>query len=72
MSTGDALELFWDHILSRQPGLIRTAFASLDKPSQNEVLAHLQRMASEEGWHPEQVNSAQAALAALNVISPGQ
>lgn len=58
-------ERFWDHILSRQPDLVQEAFNDLDVEGQQAVLAHLRRMASEEGWHPEQVLSAEAALAAL-------
>ncbi len=61
----DPLEKLWDQLLSRSPERIRSAFASLDEPSQQAVIAHLQRMASEAGWHPEQVISARAALDAL-------
>jgi hypothetical protein len=58
-------EELWDALLSRQAELIRAAFASLDQTEQSAALAHLQRMASEAGWHPEQSESALAALAAL-------
>jgi hypothetical protein len=61
----DDLELLWDHLLSRQPELVRQAFQSLQPGEQAAVLQHLQRMASEDGWHPEQRRSAQAALTAL-------
>ena len=56
------IENLWDHLLSRQPELIRAAFQSLAPQEQQDVLAHLQRMVSETGWHPEQIASAQAAL----------
>ncbi len=59
------LEILWDHLLSRDPTLVREAFQSLDPASQAEVLAHLQKMASEPGWHEQQKLSAEAALEAL-------
>lgn len=59
------LESAWDNLLSRNPALIRLAYAALDEESQENVLAHLQKMSTEPGWHPEQVQSAQAALQAL-------
>jgi hypothetical protein len=58
-------ERFWDSLLSRQPDLVREAFADLDAETQQAVVAHLRRMTSEEGWHPEQVLSAEAALSAI-------
>jgi hypothetical protein len=59
------LEQVWDGLLSRDPEQIRQTYAGLDTGSQSEVLEHLKRMATEEGWHPRQVDSACAALAAL-------
>ncbi|MEN4013634.1 MAG: hypothetical protein AB1453_12590 [Chloroflexota bacterium] len=64
----DPLEIFWDNLLSREPTRIRAAFATLDHASQSAVLTHLERMASEDGWHPEQAASAQAALRELREI----
>ena len=61
----EPVEQFWNEILSRQPQKIRAAFAALDIEAKQAVLTHLERMISESGWHPEQVRSAQAALAAL-------
>lgn len=55
----------WDTLLSRQAEQVRSAFALLDPEQQRAVLAHLQRMTEEPGWHPEQRLSAQAALEAL-------
>jgi hypothetical protein len=60
-----ALEELWENLLSRQPELIRLAFARLAVEEQREVIAHLQRMRSEAGWHIEQRFSAEAALASL-------
>jgi hypothetical protein len=61
----EPLEILWNALLSRQPDVIREVYYGLDDASRREVLAHLKVMATEEGWHPEQVISAQAALAAL-------
>jgi hypothetical protein len=58
-------EDLWEDILSRQPDRIQAAFAGLDRSEQANVLAHLQRMSTEEGWHPEQRQSALAAVSAL-------
>lgn len=58
----EPLEIFWDAILSRQPEQIRAAWLPLTVVDREELIAHLQRMTSEEGWHPEQRKSAQAAL----------
>ena len=59
------LERIWDGILSRDPETIRTTYLSLDQASKGVVLQHLERMATEDGWHPGQVASAQAALNAI-------
>jgi hypothetical protein len=61
----EPLEILWDALLSRQPDTIRAAFNALDEASRAHVLAHLKVMISEEGWQPEQVLSARAALAAI-------
>ncbi len=59
------LETVWDALLSRQAEQVQTAYTALDLASRQVVLAHLRRMVTEPGWHPEQIQSAQAALAAL-------
>ena len=56
------IENLWERLLSRQPELIQAAFQGLTPEEQQDVQAHLLRMVSETGWHPEQVTSAQAAL----------
>ncbi|OGN94062.1 MAG: hypothetical protein A2Y88_12705 [Chloroflexi bacterium RBG_13_48_10] len=66
--TYDHLESLWDNLLSREPVRIREAFTSLDKPSQNTVYAHLQRMVTEAGWQPEQNLSAKVAIQALDKL----
>lgn len=61
------LERIWSELLSREPGKIRLAYNTLDTDSQQEVLGHLNRMATEDGWHPEQVLSARIALETLEM-----
>ena len=61
----DSLEKLWEEILSRQPDRIRAAYNALTVEDQAAVAAHLKRMASEEGWQPVQIESAQVALHAL-------
>lgn len=56
------LEKTWDSILSRDPKKISAAFCDLNRANQKVVVAHLQKMVSEDGWHPEQVQSARVAL----------
>ena len=62
----EPLEIFWDSILSRQPEKIRLAFEALEVEGQKNVLAHLIRMSTEDGWHPVQRASASAALETLS------
>lgn len=62
----DTIETLWNDLLSRRPARIRRAFYRLPPDQQQSVRAHLQRMVAEEGWHAEQVRSAQAALKALS------
>jgi hypothetical protein len=58
-------EELWDAILSRDIKRVLNAWKKLDLEEQTSLLAHLERMTSEDGWHPEQVTSAQAALDAI-------
>jgi hypothetical protein len=64
-ASADFLEYVWDGILSRDSQRIVNTFLSLDEQSRKTVLEHLQRMACESGWHPEQVRSAQSAIDAI-------
>jgi len=65
----DQLELLWDDLLSRQPERIKSAFTSLDASSRESVLIHLQHMAKDAGWQPEQRLSASTAIQALQDLS---
>jgi hypothetical protein len=58
-------EELWDAILSRDIKRVLNAWKKLDLEEQTSLLAHLERMTSEDCWHPEQVTSAQAALDAI-------
>ena len=69
MDQNSFLENVWDQLLSRDKNQVVSAFSSLDEISQKNVLDHLSRMVREEGWHPEQVISAQSALTALEASS---
>ncbi len=62
----DPVELFWDHLLSREPDQILAAIHSVDTETRERVILHLESMVSEEGWHPEQRKSAQAALEVIS------
>ena len=64
----DPLEALWDEILSRQPERVRAAFTSLPQADQKNLLTHLERMATETGWHAKQRKSARAALKALRSL----
>ena len=59
------LEITWNDLLSRDKSRILKRFVSLDSDSQKTVLDHLHRMIAEDGWHPDQIESAQAALLVL-------
>ena len=59
------LAAVWDSILSREPEQVRQTYTALDAASQAEVMAHLKRMTSEDGWQPAQVESARVALEVL-------
>jgi hypothetical protein len=68
--SAEPLALLWDAILSRQAERIQNVYQLLDPASQSALSAHLRRMASEDGWHPEQVKSAQVALEAIRELKP--
>ncbi len=58
-------ETIWVGILSRRPDTTRETWHTLNAEEQAAVHAHLQRMATEEGWTEPQRISARAALEAL-------
>lgn len=63
------LEEFWGHLLSRDAERTRTTFRSLkDAEERQSILAHLRRMATEDGWAEPQRISAQHALDAIQPL----
>ncbi len=60
------LEKAWDDLLSQEPDRIESRFTSLDEKSKRVVIEHLNKMVSESGWHPAQIESAQKALEVLS------
>ncbi len=62
------LEETWSALLSRDKGEVLRVFRALDVESRKIVVQHLTKMSTQEGWHPEQVRSAQTALSALAAI----
>jgi len=58
----DLIEKLWDDILSRNPLKIRAAFESLSDQERGDMYTHLVKMSRDDGWHPEQKISANAAL----------
>lgn len=62
------VEIVWEALLSRDEAQIRPAYLALDAQTRRAVGAHLRVMAGEEGWHPEQVISARAALDVIAAI----
>jgi hypothetical protein len=61
----NSVEIIWEQLLSRDVQQVRAAYLALELETRCQVMAHLRLMTSQEGWHPEQVISAQAALDAL-------
>lgn len=55
----------WTEILSREPARITAAFRQLTRAEKISVRAHLIKMSTEDGWHPEQVRSAGISLEAI-------
>jgi hypothetical protein len=67
MDNGNPVDLdtLWQHLLSRDAAKVRAAFDLLNHEGKTAVLEHLNRMAEEPNWHPEQRRSAKSALHAL-------
>jgi hypothetical protein len=59
------LEKAWDDLLSQEPERIESRFKSFDEKSKRVVIEHLNKMVTESGWHPAQVESAEKALEIL-------
>ncbi|MBN2257130.1 MAG: hypothetical protein JW704_04815 [Anaerolineaceae bacterium] len=59
-------EGIWDEILSCDHERVLNTWLQLNTDEQTALLAHLERMVKENGWHEEQVASAQHALDAIH------
>ncbi|MBN2046541.1 MAG: hypothetical protein JW750_01760 [Anaerolineaceae bacterium] len=62
------MELFsgvWEYLLSRDFDVIREAYQSIPESQREAIREHLKRMLTEEDWHPEQMKSAEIALAVI-------
>jgi len=58
-------ENLWDHLLSRDKKKVLTSYLNLDPDEKEAVVEHINKMAREKGWHPEQKKSAMTALLIL-------
>ncbi len=61
----EPLERLWNDLLSRDERLIQQTFESISPMEQQMIVAHLQKMVSEEGWQKEQIDSAAEALSVI-------
>ena len=55
----------WTELLSQDPARIRKSFKQLNQAEKITARAHLIKMTNEDGWHPQQIQSAQIALDAI-------
>ena len=66
-----SIELLWDGLLSREPQKIKSIFRDLNQSERSIVIEHLNRMTTEDGWHPEQKSSAQISLQTIKIFLKG-
>jgi NADH:ubiquinone oxidoreductase subunit E len=66
-----SIELLWDSLLSREPEKIKSTFHHLNQSERSAVIEHLNRMTTEDGWHPEQKNSALIVLQIIEKLTKG-
>jgi hypothetical protein len=66
-----SVEQLWDNLLSREIEKIKSSFQHLNQSDRIAVIEHLNRMTTEDGWHPEQNKSAQIALQAIEEFTKG-
>lgn len=62
-------EALWVEILSEEPGRVRKAWLGLDDDEAAAVIAHLNKMTTEDGWADVQRQSAEAALRAIRALA---
>lgn len=56
-------ESFWSEILSEDPARVQGALRGMGEAERQAALAHLRRMAEEDGWSEAQSRRARTALA---------
>lgn len=56
------IDELWEHLLSEDAAKIRKVWTELKDDEASAVLAHLRRMAMEDGWAEVQKQAASAAL----------
>ena len=66
------MEEFWDLTLSRSPKKIITAYSALSDQDRINVVKHLRKMSSEEGWQLAQKKSAETAIKIIALQFNGQ
>ena len=66
-----SFDLLWDNLLSREAMKIESTFNDLSRSERRAVIEHLNRMITEDGWHPEQKKSASIALQTIGKLKKG-
>jgi hypothetical protein len=66
-----SVEQLWDNLLSREIETIKSSFQHLNQSNRIAVIEHLNRMTTEDSWHPEQKKSAQITLQAIEELTKG-
>ena len=61
------MEEIWDAILSRNPNKIIMTFRTLSEQDKQNVVHHLNKMSTEDGWLPAQKISADTALKIISI-----
>ncbi len=56
------IEELWEHLLSEDPAQILAVWRDLPPGERAALRAHLNKMATEDGWHPLQKRAAEMAL----------
>ena len=59
-------EDLWSEILSQDREAINRVFEFLDADASQNIKSHLEKIISEDGWHPSQKASASFALGVIN------
>ncbi len=63
-------ESFWSEILSEDPARVLGALRGMGEAERQAALAHLRRMAEEDGWSEAQSRRARVALSITAAVPP--